>query len=60
MRTRILGAGLVATVACGLAIAQGSLKSGPQVGQRSGPAFHPLNVVNVDQPSKNGQKNCFV
>lgn len=59
MRARILGAGLVALLVCSLAVAQG-LKSGPQVGQSRGGAFHPLNVINVDQPSKNGQKNCFV
>ncbi|GBD35501.1 hypothetical protein HRbin36_00613 [bacterium HR36] len=59
MRTRMLGAGLVALLACSLAAAQG-LKSGPQVGQSRGGAFHPLNILNADQPSKNGQKNCFV
>jgi len=59
MRTRMLGAGLATLLICSLTVAQG-LKSGPQVGQNRGGAFHPLNVLNADQPSKNGQKNCFV
>ncbi|MCS7168579.1 MAG: hypothetical protein RMI91_03305 [Gemmatales bacterium] len=59
MRTRIIGVGLAALLVTSLAVAQ-SLKSGPQVGQSRPGAFHPLNVFNVDQPSRNGQKNCFV
>jgi hypothetical protein len=55
----MLGAGLATLLICSLTVAQG-LKSGPQVGQNRGGAFHPLNVLNADQPSKNGQKNCFV
>ncbi|MCS7017296.1 MAG: hypothetical protein NZM42_14415 [Gemmatales bacterium] len=59
MRRRIVGLGLAALLVSGLAVAQ-SLKSGPQVGQSRPGAFHPLNVLNVDNPSRNGQKNCFV
>jgi hypothetical protein len=59
MNYRVLGASLAIVAFCGAAIAA-EIKSGPQVGQGAGVPFHPTNVCNVDNPSLNGKKNCFV
>jgi len=53
-----LGAVAAAVVLCGFACA-GDVKSGPQPGQFCMP-FSPLNVLNAENESQNGKKNCLV
>jgi hypothetical protein len=59
MRTRIvMGASLASLLLCSVVLA-GDLQSGPQKGQNVS-AFHPLNVINAEQPGNNGKKHCLV
>ncbi len=52
----MLGTSLAMTLLVGCVLADGSLKSGPQVGDQLPGPFHPLNVTG----SGKGQKVCQV
>lgn len=56
----VLGTVLAMALLVGHAGAAETLKSGPQVGDSLPGPFHPLQVCNVDNPSNNGKKGCFV
>ena len=52
----LLGSSLAMTLLVGCVLADGSLKSGPQVGDHLPGPFHPLNVTGRQA----GKKNCLV
>jgi len=58
-RRSFVGGSMAALLVCGTVVLAGDVKSGPQVG-KGVPAFHPLNILNVDNPSQNGKQNCLV
>lgn len=56
MKNRMLGSLAVAMLISGLALAAGSVTSGPQVGKDIPGAFHPQNVTGEQA----GDKYCLV
>ncbi len=58
-RRSFVGGSMAALLVCGTVVLAGDVKSGPQVGKGVTP-FHPLNILNVENPSQNGKQNCLV
>ena len=59
LRRQFVGGSLAALLVCGTVVLASDLKSGPQVGKGVTP-FHPLNILNAENPSMNGKQNCLV
>lgn len=56
---RAYGASLITVAALATMVIASDVKSGPQPGKGVA-SFFPLNISNVDTPSKNGKESCFV